>query len=96
MVERIFHVHQLHFQFVFGNAVDGDIKRLFFRLLVALLRGQILLGGDADDRLERQHQALVRHIHDAAHALAQFHAARRLRHHAHAVVQIQPVGVKVV
>ena len=48
-VERVFHVHQLHFQLVLGNAVDGDIKRLFFRLLVALLHGQILLGGDADE-----------------------------------------------
>ena len=41
-------------------------------------------------------QALVRHIHHAAHAFAQLHAPRRLRHNAHAVVQLQPVGVKVV
>ena len=95
-VERIFHVHQLHFQLVLGNAVDGDVKRLFFRLLVSLLHGQILLGGDAENRLERQNQALIRHIHHAAHAFAQLHAPRRLRHNAHAVVQLQPVGVKVV
>ena len=96
MVKSVFDIDQLHFQLMLGNAIKRDIKRFLLRLFVAPLDFKVFLGRNADDRLERQNQPLIRYIHNPAHALAQLHAARRFGHDAHAVVQVKPIRVKVI